>query len=77
MSRPRASALLVATVVVVPALASAQDLGTGRRVHSPAKITQVEVGDVLGHVVGVVEFKGSPSSPTARSRRTTIPPRSI
>jgi hypothetical protein len=42
----------------VPALALAQDLGTGRRVQSTAKITQVEVGDVPGHVIGVVEFKG-------------------
>ena len=36
----------------------AQDLGTSRRVQGTAKVTTVEVGDVPGHVVGVVEFKG-------------------
>jgi hypothetical protein len=50
---------LVATVgLVVPTLAHAQDLGTSRRVQGTAAATNVEVGDVPGHVVGVVEFKG-------------------
>ena len=51
-------ALLGAAGVVLPALAQAQDLGNSRRVQSTAEVTAVEVGDVKGHVVGVVEFKG-------------------
>ena len=58
MWQPAALARLVAAGLVVPALAEAQDLGTSRRVQSTAEITSVEVGDVKGHVVGVVEFKG-------------------
>ena len=58
MWQSAALALLVAAGVVVPAFAQAQDLGTSRRVQSTAKVTTVEVGDVPGHVVGVVEFKG-------------------
>jgi hypothetical protein len=53
-----ALALLAAAGLVVPALAQAQDLGTSRRVQGTAEVTSVEVGDVPGHVVGVVEFKG-------------------
>jgi hypothetical protein len=58
MWQPANLALLVAAGVVVPALGLAQDLGNSRRVQSTAEITSVEVGDVAGHVVGVVEFKG-------------------
>jgi hypothetical protein len=36
----------------------ADDLGNGRRVQNTTAVHQVEVGDVAGHVVGVVEFKG-------------------
>ena len=43
---------------VAPAWAQAQDLGNSRRVQSAAQTTSVEVGDVAGHVVGVVEFRG-------------------
>jgi hypothetical protein len=55
-----ASALVhfAAVGVLMPTLAFAQDLGTSRRVQGTAKVTTVEVGDVPGHVVGVVEFKG-------------------
>jgi hypothetical protein len=49
---------LLATSLVVPEVTDAQDLGTSRRVQGTAKVTQVEVGDVPGHVVGVVQFKG-------------------
>ena len=58
MRQAWALALFVAAGLVVPALAQAQDLGTSRRVQGTAKVTTVEVGDVPGHVVGVVEFKG-------------------
>jgi hypothetical protein len=58
MWQSAALAFLVAAGVVVPALALAQDLGTSRRVQGTAEVTSVEVGDVPGHVVGVVEFKG-------------------
>ena len=58
MWRARALALFAATGLVLPALADAQDLGTSRRVQATAEVKQVEVGDVPGHVVGVVEFKG-------------------
>ena len=44
--------------VVMASAAPAQDLGNSRRVQGTAEITAVEVGDVPGHVVGVVEFKG-------------------
>jgi hypothetical protein len=54
----RALTVLAAACVLVPALAPAQDLGTSRRVQSTAEIKTVEVGDVPGHVVGVVQFKG-------------------
>jgi hypothetical protein len=56
--RARALALFAAIGLVVPPPAHGQDLGTGRRVQGTALITAVEVGDVPGHVVGVVEFKG-------------------
>ena len=58
MWRARALALFAATSFVVPAAAHGQDLGTSRRVQGTVKINTVEVGDVPGHVVGVVEFKG-------------------
>ena len=54
----QACALVAAVGMAVPALAQAQDLGTSRRVQSTAEVKQVEVGDMPGHVVGVVEFKG-------------------
>jgi hypothetical protein len=49
-------ASLVAVGLVTPAFA--QDLGTSRRVQGTAEVTAVEVGDVPGHIVGVVELKG-------------------
>ena len=58
MWRARLLAVLGATCLLVPALAQAQDLGNGRRVQGTASVTTVKVGDVPGHVVGVVEFKG-------------------
>ncbi len=58
MWRARALALFAATSFVVPAAAHGQDLGTSRRVQGTVEINTVEVGDVPGHVVGVVEFKG-------------------
>ena len=58
MSQARGFALFAAVGLVVPMLAHGQDLGTGRRVQGTAETTAVEVGDVPGHVVGVVEFKG-------------------
>ena len=54
----RTSALFVAACVIVPAVGQTQDLGTSRRVQGTAEVTSVEVGDVPGHVVGVVQFKG-------------------
>ena len=51
-------ALLVAACVFAPTVGEAQDLGNSRRVQGTAEVTTVEVGDVPGHVVGVVEFKG-------------------
>jgi hypothetical protein len=50
--------LLAAAGLAVPILAQAQDLGNSRRVQSTVEITTFEVGDVSGHVVGVVNFKG-------------------
>ena len=58
MSQPRALVFFAAAGVAVASLAQAQDLGTSRRVQGTAEITSVGVGDVPGHVVGVVEFKG-------------------
>lgn len=58
MSKPWAVAAVAAAVLAWPALSGAQDLGTSRRVQGTAAVTTVEVGDVPGHVVGVVEFKG-------------------
>jgi hypothetical protein len=58
MWQARGLALCAAGGLFVPALASAQDLGTSRRVQGTAEVTTVEVGDVPGHVVGVVQFKG-------------------
>jgi hypothetical protein len=40
------------------AAAAAGDLGSGRRVQNTTAVQTVEVGDVPGHVVGVIEFKG-------------------
>jgi hypothetical protein len=58
MRQVRGLALCVAAGLAVPALADAQDLGTSRRVQGTAKVTTIEVGDVPGHVVGVVQFEG-------------------
>jgi hypothetical protein len=58
MWRARALALFAATGFVVPAAAHGQDLGTSRRVQGTVEINSVEVGDVPGHFVGVVDFKG-------------------
>ncbi len=54
----RGVVLLAGAGIVVPAPAHAQDLGTSRRVQGTAEVKTVEVGDVPGHVLGVVEFKG-------------------
>jgi hypothetical protein len=40
------------------AAAAADDLGSGRRVQNTTAVQTVDVGDVPGHVVGVIEFKG-------------------
>jgi hypothetical protein len=40
------------------AAAAADDLGSGRRVQNTTAVQTAEVGDVPGHVVGVIEFKG-------------------
>jgi hypothetical protein len=58
MWRVPALALFAASGLTVPALADAQDLGTSRRVQGTAEVTTIEVGDVPGHVIGVVQFKG-------------------
>jgi hypothetical protein len=58
MWRARAAVLCAAIGLIAPAPAQAQDLGTSRRVQGTAQVTTHEVGDVPGHVVGVVEFKG-------------------
>jgi hypothetical protein len=58
MWQARVLVLVAVAGLVVPALAHAQDLGTSRRVQGTAEVTTVEVGDVPGRVVGVVEFKG-------------------
>jgi hypothetical protein len=58
MRQAHALAVVAAAGLVLPGIADAQDLGTSRRVQAAAEIKQVEVGDVPGHVVGVVEFKG-------------------
>jgi hypothetical protein len=58
MRGARALSLLASTGLIVPAFAQAQDLGTSRRVQGTAEVTSIEVGDVPGHIVGVVEFKG-------------------
>ena len=50
--------LLAAAGLLGPMVAQAQDLGSSRRVQGTAEVTSVEVGDVPGHVVGVVVFKG-------------------
>ncbi len=57
----RKIAILIAacgTVALAHAALAADDLGTGRRVQNTTAVRTVEVGDVAGHVVGVVEFKG-------------------
>jgi hypothetical protein len=58
MWQARALAFFAAAGLSGPMPAPAQDLGTGRRVQGTAEVTSVEVGDVPGHVVGVVVFKG-------------------
>jgi len=58
MRRARVSILLAAAGLLGPVLVQAQDLGSSRRVQGTAEVTSVEVGDVPGHVVGVVVFKG-------------------
>jgi hypothetical protein len=58
MWRARGLVLFAVVGLVASTLAHAQDLGTSRRVQGTAEVTTVEVGDVPGHVVGVVEFKG-------------------
>jgi hypothetical protein len=58
MSRAATVAIIGGTILAMPAASSAEDLGTGRRVQHTTKLESVEVGDVDGHVVGVVEFKG-------------------
>jgi hypothetical protein len=58
MRPSRTLALCLVAGLAGPALAQAQDLGTSRRVQGTAEVTTVEVGDVPGHIVGVVQFKG-------------------
>jgi hypothetical protein len=58
MRQARVWILFVAAGFLTPMLAQAQDLGSSRRVQGTAEVTSVEVGDVPGHVVGVVLFKG-------------------
>ena len=58
MGPPRTLTLCVVAGLVVSTPARAQDLGTGRRVQGTVEVNSVEVGDVPGHVVGVVQFKG-------------------
>ena len=58
MWQARVLVLCAVAGLVVSALAHAQDLGTSRRVQGTAEVTTIEVGDVPGHIVGVVEFKG-------------------
>ena len=58
MWQARVLVLCAVAGLVIPTLAHAQDLGTSRRVQGTAEVTTVEVGDVPGHVVGVIEFKG-------------------
>jgi hypothetical protein len=58
MRQARALSLFVAAALLGSMPAQAQDLGSTRRVQGTAEVTSVEVGDVPGHVVGVVVFKG-------------------
>ena len=58
MSHTWVLASILAAGLLLPMLGQAQDLGTSRRVQGTAAVTSVEVGDVPGHVVGVVLFKG-------------------
>jgi hypothetical protein len=58
MRRAWALVLFATAGLLGPVLAQAQDLGTSRRVQGTAEVTSLEVGDVPGHVVGVVVFKG-------------------
>jgi hypothetical protein len=58
MRQVGASILVAAVSFLGPVHAQAQDLGSSRRVQGTAEVTSVEVGDVPGHVVGVVLFKG-------------------
>jgi hypothetical protein len=53
----RVSAVAVALFMATPAQA-ADDLGSGRRVQGTASVSAVPVGDVDGHVMGVVRFTG-------------------
>lgn len=56
MGRCWVVALLGAASVSMSAMA--EDVGSGRRVQNVANVATSEVGDVPGHVVGMVEFKG-------------------
>lgn len=47
-----------AAVVAAPAAWAGEDFGSGRRVQNVSQIQSIEVGDLPGHVVGAVEFKG-------------------
>jgi hypothetical protein len=58
MRQARAWIVFAAVGLIGPVHAQAQDLGSSRRVQGTAEVTSVEVGDVPGHVVGVVLFKG-------------------
>jgi hypothetical protein len=58
MNRTVALAIMGGTILGMPAALSADELGTGRRVQHTTKLESAEVGDVDGHIVGVVEFKG-------------------
>lgn len=46
------------TATMTFAASAAVDLGNGRRVQNTTAVQEIEVGDVAGHVVGAVEFKG-------------------
>jgi hypothetical protein len=58
MRQVQALTAVAAVSLLGPMVAQAQDLGSSRRVQGTAEVTSVEVGDVPGHVVGVVVFKG-------------------
>ena len=58
MRQVQALTAVAAVSFLGPMVVQAQDLGSSRRVQGTAEVTSVEVGDVPGHVVGVVVFKG-------------------